>query len=359
MSNVAYLTERPQHALAHAAMLKAEMDAPGAGLRTRARFGRLLGGSAAMQQLYDRIEDIAPMTAGVLIEGGNGSGKDLVAHALHAFGPRRAELFVPVKCAATSPELLELQLFGRTEGGTARASYDHRGFFERAHRGTVFLDEITELPLPLQGKLLRVLESGTLSRVGSDQAIRIDVRIFAATNRNPEQAVAQGKLRGDLYYRLEDHRLPVPPLCVRNGDVVLLATYFLHLINVSESARKTFSPEALERLRAHYWPGNVRELKTLVHRAWIMADEVIHPRCLLFETNGKTMSSAAWLQVEVGTTLADMERRLVLATLAQCGGARDETARRLGISLKTLYNRLHEYGQAAAPGQPLSDQDAR
>jgi two-component system response regulator AtoC len=350
MSNVAYLRDRPRQesgAPVHPAVHKAEMDACGTGFRTHARFGKLLGGSAAMQQLYDRIELVAPGTASVLIAGENGSGKDLVAHALHALGPHRGQLFLPVKCAAISPQLLELQLFGRVEGGIAASSYDHRGFFERARGGTILLDEITEIPMALQGKLLRVLESGTLSRVGSDQAIRTDVRILAATNRNPEQAVAQGKLRGDLYYRLQDHRLHLPPLRARNGDVVLLATYFLHLINVSESARKTFSPEALERLKAYPWPGNVRELKTLVHRAWIMADAVIDQHCLLFETDGKTRSSAAWLQFQVGATLADLERRLVLATLAHCGGVREETADLLGISLKTLYNRLHEYGSAA------------
>jgi DNA-binding NtrC family response regulator len=354
LSNVAYLRDRaPQEApfaRVHPAVHKAEMEALDAGFRTRTRFGKLLGGSAAMQQLYDRIEIVAPGTASVLIAGENGSGKDLVAHALHALGARRGELFLPVTCAATSPQGLELQLFGRAEDGIAGASYDHRGFLERAHRGTVLLDEITEIPLHIQGKLLRVLESGTLSRVGADRAIRTDVRILAATSADPEQAVAQGNLRGDLYYRLQDRRLQLPPLRARNGDVVLLATYFLHLINVSESTRKTFSPDALERLKAHHWPGNVRELKTLVHRAWIMADAVIDPHCLLFETDGKTKGAKAWLQIQAGTRLADMERQLILATLAQCGGAKEETAVSLGISLEILYKRLREYG-AAAPSE--------
>jgi len=331
LSTVAYLSERPRDALVHPAVHKAEMEASVTGFRTRARFGKLLGGSAPMQRLYDRIEIVAPAAPSVLIAGEAGSGKHLVAHALHALGRRRGEPLVPVRCAGVSPQVLELQLFGRADNGPAGASYDHRGFLERAHRGTVLLDEITEIPIDVQGRLLGLLNSGTLSRVGTDRATRIDVRILAATSCDPELAVAQGKLRGDLYYRLQDLRLRLPPLRERNGDVVLLATYFLHLINISESVRKTFSPQALDSLAAYDWPGNVRELKTLVHRAWIMADTVIDPHCLLFETSGSTRRPAASLHVQVGTRLGDMERRLVLATLSQCGGAKDETARRLGI----------------------------
>jgi two-component system, NtrC family, response regulator HydG len=358
VSSVAYLSTRPREALIHPAVHKAEMEAPAGTFRTHARFGKLLGGSEAMQRLYDRIELAAPGTKSVLIAGEEGSGKDLVAHALHALGRRRGELLVPVKCAAVSPQLLELELFGRAEDGIAAASYDHRGFLERAHHGTLLLDEITEIPIGLQGRLLRVLESGTLCRVGSDRPVRTDVRILAATRRDPEEAVAQGKLRGDLHYRLQDRRLQLPPLRARDGDVVLLATYFLHLINVAESARKAFSPDALERLKAHHWPGNVRELKTVVQRAWILADAVIDSHCLPFETSGKTTIPAAWLQVQVGTSLADMERRLILATLTQCGGAKDETAALLGISVKTLYNRLHEYG-VVPPPDPISPEPCR
>jgi DNA-binding NtrC family response regulator len=359
LSKVAYLSARPRDALVHPAVHKAEMEASVTGFRTHARFGKLLGGSAAMQQLYDRIEIVAPAAPSVLIAGEPGSGKDLVAHALHALGRRRGEQFVPVRCAGVSPQVMEVQLFGCADNGLAGASYDHRGFLERAHRGTVLLDEITEIPIDIQGRLLRLLDSGTFSRVGTDRAARIDVRILAATSCDPQTAVAHGKLRGDLYYRLQDRRLRLPPLRERKGDVALLATYFLHLINVSESVRKTFSPQALERLEAYDWPGNVRELKTLVHRAWIMADAVIDAHCLLFATNGATRRPAAWLHVQVGTPLGDMERRLVLATLTQCGGAKEETARRLGIPVEILYHRLQQYGKAAASGQPSSGRDMR
>jgi two-component system, NtrC family, response regulator HydG len=284
LTNVTFLSEKPRKAPVHPAVHRAEMEAPAAGFRTHARFGKMLGGSAAMQQLYDRIEIVAPDTPSVLIAGEAGSGKDLVAHALHALGRRRGELLVRVKCAGVSPQVLELQLFGRADNGIAGASYDHRGFLERAHRGTVLLDEITEIPIEVQGRLLGLLNSGTLCRAGTDRALRVDVRLLAATSRDPASAVARGKLRGDLYYRLQDLRLQLPPLRARNGDVVLLAAYFLDLINISESAGKTFSPQALDRLEAYDWPGNVRELKTLVHRAWIMADTVIDAHCLLFET---------------------------------------------------------------------------
>ena len=340
--------------LVHPAVHKAEIETCDAGFRSQARFGKLLGGSAAMQELYDQIERIAPRTAGVLIVAENGSGKDLVAHTLHTLGRRRSQLFLQVKCAGTSPQLLESQLFGHEKDGMTGAWCEHRGFLERAHGGTILLDEITEIPLELQAKLLRVLESGTLSRVGSDQEVQTDVRVLAATHRNPEEAVAKGKLHADLFCRLGESRLQVPPLRARDGDVILLATYFLHLINVSESTRKTLSPGSFERLNGYSWPGNVRELKNLVHRSWILADTVVDLHCAPFGMNGKAKAAGAWLQVQAGTRLADMERQLILATLAQCNGAREKTAELLGISLKTLYNRLHEYGCAANSAGPVS-----
>jgi two-component system response regulator AtoC len=230
------------------------------------------------------------------------------------------------------------------KGSFTGAVREHKGYFERANGGTLFLDEITEMPVELQVKLLRVLEEGTFMRIGSDRTIEVDVRVIAATNRNPHEAVAEGKLREDLLYRLQVFPLHLPPLRERGGDVVLIADEVLKELNRAESTNKTFSTDAHEILMGWHWPGNVRELRNVVQRAYIMADDLIDAACLPLEA-GKAAKDAAgpFLQVRVGSTVAEMERRLMLATLEQCGGTKERAAQMLGISLKTLYNRLREY----------------
>jgi DNA-binding NtrC family response regulator len=234
-------------------------------------------------------------------------------------------------------------MFGHEKGSFTGAMREHKGYFERASGGTVLLDEITEMPIELQVKLLRVLESGAFMRVGSDREMDVDVRIVAATNRNPDETVADGKLREDLLYRLRVFQLHLPPLRERGEDVVLLANQFLEDINKAESSEKTFSPALLDRLRAYDWPGNVRELKNVVHRAFIMADDVIDLNCLPPELGRKKQTSGPFFQVRVGSKVSEVERSLILATLDQCGGTKERAAEMLGISLKTLYNRLREY----------------
>jgi two-component system response regulator AtoC len=310
-------------------------------LRKLGRFGPLVGGSPAMQQVYDLIAKVAPTDASILISGETGTGKELVAQAIHGLGRRRRESFVAVNCGAVSPNLIESELFGHEKGSFTGADRVHRGYFERAHRGTLFLDEVTEMPPELQVKLLRVLETSTIVRVGGSDAIRVDVRLIAASNRDPGEAVANGQMREDLLYRLNVFPIQLPPLRERSEDVVLLAQAVLDDLNRQEGATKRFTPAALDRLRRHRWPGNVRELKNLVQRAFILAGEEMDVDALPLSARERTAGDT--LTIRLGSSLAEAERRLVLATLDRLDGDKRKAAEVLGISLKTLYNRLNEY----------------
>ena len=279
----------------------------------------------------------------MLVTGESGTGKELVAETVHALSRRRKAPFLPLNCGAISPNLIESELFGHERGSFTGADRTHRGYFERAAGGTMFLDEITEMPFELQVKLLRVLETASVIRIGGERPITVDVRVIAATNRQPEEAVAQGKLREDLLYRLKVFPLHLPPLRERGDDVDLLADYFLGLLNAAEGTQKTFSRGALQRLRGHDWPGNVRELKNLVHHAFILADDEIGTDSLPQDLGGALPQSGASLHVKVGISLAEADRRLIVATLNECAGDKRKAAATLGISLKTLYNRLKAY----------------
>ncbi|HEX7811370.1 MAG TPA: sigma-54 dependent transcriptional regulator [Burkholderiales bacterium] len=324
--------------------LKKEISVLRGELRSLGRFGRLLGASPAIQKVYDQIERVAPTVATVLITGESGTGKELVAQTLHDLSRRRKNPFIPINCGAISPQLIESEVFGHEKGSFTGAVREHKGYFERANGGTLFLDEITEMPIELQVKLLRVLEEGTFMRIGSDREIEVDVRVIAATNRNPQDAVAEGKLREDLLYRLQVFPLHLPPLRERGADVTLIADEFLRDMNRAESTNKAFMPDAHEILMGWHWPGNVRELRNVVQRAYIMADDLIDAACLPLEAGRAARETGGpFLQVRVGSTVAEVERRLMLATLEQCGGTKEKAAQMLGISLKTLYNRLREY----------------
>src|SRR6476620_6452363 len=217
-------------------------------LRSLGHFGRLVGGSPPMQRLYDQLGRVAPTGATVLITGESGTGKEIVAQTIHEVSRRRLRPFLAVNCGAISPQLIESELFGHEKGSFTGANRQHRGYFERAHGGTLFLDEITEMPMDLQVKLLRVLETQMVSRVGSDRLIEIDVRVLAASNRNPHDAVAAGKLRKDLLYRLQVFPLYVPPLREHSDDVEILAAHFLSELNKRSSTTKAFTPAAIDRL---------------------------------------------------------------------------------------------------------------
>jgi DNA-binding NtrC family response regulator len=257
--------------------------------------------------------------------------------------------------------LIESELFGHEKGSFTGADRQHKGFFERAHGGTLFLDEITEMPQELQVKLLRVLETGTFMRVGMNTPIATDIRLVAATNRIPERAVADGKLREDLYHRLNVFPLQMPPLRDRGTDTEILAQHFLDRLNQEERTTKSFSPAAVAALYAHNWPGNVRELKNYVQRAYILADRLIDVE--LAPEAFVEPAHSPLLTVRIGTTLDEVNRRLIEATLAECGNVKRKAAEMLGISLKTLYNRLIAYQtEDAAAGKasaaPVSAEEA-
>jgi DNA-binding NtrC family response regulator len=322
------------------AELRGEVDLLRSELRRAGRFGKMIGASVKMQALYDQVLRVAPTQATVLIQGETGTGKELVAETIHGMSPRAKGPFVAVNCGAVAEKLVESELFGHERGAFTGATQRHHGVFERADGGTLFLDEITEMPLDLQVRLLRALESGRVQRVGSEEEIAVDVRVVAASNRSVEQAVRDGALREDLFFRLAVFPLEVPPLRDRDGDVERIAEHFLALHNERAGTKKRFAPEAMARLETQAWPGNVRELRNTVERAFILAEDAIGPEHLPFGSDAAA-GDDAW--PEVGTSLAEAERELILATVERLGDKK-EAARTLGVSLKTLYNRLHKYG---------------
>jgi two-component system, NtrC family, response regulator AtoC len=325
--------------------LKQEVSSLRAELRDLGRFGPMVGTAPTMQRVYDLIDKVAPTEATAFLVGESGTGKELAAETIHRLSKRRKGPYLPLNCGAISPTLIESELFGHEKGSFTGAQRQHRGYFERASSGTLFLDEITEMPIELQVKLLRVLETGRIMRVGGDREVEVNVRVVAATNRQPDDAVKDGKLREDLFYRLKVFPIPLPPLRDREGDIDTLAQFFLHNLNRRENTQKRFAPETLDRLRVHNWPGNVRELQNVVQRAYILGDQEITPDCLPPELGGESAHSGPNLHLKVGTSLEDAERRLILATLDQYEGDKKTTAEVLGISLKTLYNRLNQYAQ--------------
>ena len=315
-------------------------------------FALLRGSSPAMQRVHEMIGRVAPTEATVLIVGESGSGKELVANTIHRNSTRRGP-FVAVNCGAIPASLVEAELFGYEKGAFTGAARTHRGYFERAAGGTLFLDEITEMSPDAQVRLLRVLETGRFWRVGGDTEIRAEVRVIAATNRDLAAAVAEGRLREDLMYRLAVFPISLPPLRNRGADVEVLAHHFLEQLNAEAGTRKTLSPRSLGLLRTHPWPGNVRELKNCVHRAYILADEEVELEHMLPGTVAEA-GDPGRLSFAIGTPLATMERRTILATLAHCRGNKRRAAHLLGVSLKTLYNRLNEYATDAAQALPAA-----
>jgi len=310
-----------------------------------------------MQEVYRLISKVAPTSTTVLIVGESGTGKELVAQTIHGESRRRAHRFVAVNCGALSASLAESELFGHEKGSFTGAEAQRAGYFEQANEGTLFLDEITEMPLELQVKLLRVLEAGAIRRVGGSESIPVDVRLVAASNRDPALSVKQGQLRRDVLYRLNVFPIAVPPLRQRGADVELLARAFLDGVNQRDGTVKRFADDAVERLRLHPWPGNVRELRNAVERAAIVADQLIAASDLPQEIGGRAAAPLEPLAgdegqaftVEVGCSLASVEKRLILATLRHCAGDKRRAAAQLGISVRTLYQRLSVYRARGAP----------
>jgi len=343
---------------------------PGNGQDAEAGFGAvaaendasnlLPGNSAGMRQVQQLITRAAGSDITVLIQGESGTGKEVAANCLHQLSNRRGGPFVAFNCGAVSPSLIASELFGHEKGSFTGALRMHKGIFERAEGGTLFLDEITEMPLDLQTSLLRVLETGAVTRVGGDRELPVNVRIVAATNREPIRYVEEGRFRLDLYYRLQVFPIALPPLRERADDIELLASYFLsHFGERSASGpsgTRSFSAAALTRLLRHDWPGNVRELRNVVERACLLSSAVIEPEHLLLPESAAASAAApepatsAEAPKPPGTLLRDAEQDLILQTLAACGGNKTRAAAQLGISLKTLYNKLKRFDNGEATG---------
>jgi two-component system response regulator AtoC len=327
-------------------VLQAEAEGLDAELDRDGHFGALWGRSAPMRRVYEQIVRVAGTSVPVFLTGESGTGKEVVARTVHELSRRRTKPFLAVNCGAISPHLIESEIFGHEKGSFTGADRQHLGFFERANGGTLFLDEITEMPLELQVKLLRVLETGTFMRVGSTQSQETDVRLVAATNRPPALAVSSGKLREDLLYRLNVFPIHLPPLRDRLEDVPLLAEHFLAQIGEREGTAKRLSPDAMVRLGTHRYPGNVRELRNVVYRAYILSPgSTIGPEEATVESDGSGAPEAAsdTVAIRIGTPLNEVERLVTLATFEHHGRHKERTAATLGISMKTLYNRLKEY----------------
>ncbi|HEY4933267.1 MAG TPA: sigma-54 dependent transcriptional regulator [Terriglobales bacterium] len=328
-----------------------ELEANRRRLRDVGVLGSLVGPSKKMQEIFRLVEMVAPSTASVLITGESGTGKELLARTIHSLSPRKVKPFVAINCAAIPETLIESEIFGHEKGAFTGAVDRRTGCFELAEGGTLLLDEIGEMPIATQAKLLRVLEDRKLRRLGSKGETSVDVRVLAATNKPPEEAVARGELRNDLYYRLNVFNIHMPPLREHMEDVSELVNALLadmnekhnrKVVGVSESVRNAF--------QAHLWPGNVRELRNTLERAVILCDSpMIEPKHLP-SGFGKAfvrapVHDANSVHLGVGTTVGEGERLLILKTLEATHNNKTRAAEILGISLKTLHNKLKEYGQ--------------
>jgi DNA-binding NtrC family response regulator len=309
--------------------------------------GRLVGTSRAMQAVFRQIDLAAPTSAPVLIAGESGTGKELAARTLHELSPRNQGPFVAVNCAAIPETLLESEIFGHEKGAFTGALDRRIGCFELAHQGTLFLDEIAEMSPSLQAKFLRILQDGALKRIGGKAELRVDVRVLAATNRDPTKALKDGALREDLYYRLNVFTLTLPPLRTRREDITLLIQAFIEEFNTKyERKVRGVDDAALRFLVGHDWPGNVRQLRNSIERAVIgCAGELITVAELPAEPGMEPAdTAAATAGGRVAVRLKDVERDVILKTLASVGNNKTRAAELLGISLKTLHNKLNRYG---------------
>jgi two-component system, NtrC family, response regulator HydG len=311
-------------------------------LQQRRGVEALIGDSPAIQALKQLIRQIAPTDINVLIQGESGTGKEIVAEALHNISDRRDRPFLKICCAAIPETLLESELFGHERGAFTGAASTKPGKFEQASGGTLLLDEIAEMSSQLQAKLLRVLQDGRLQRLGGTREIQCDVRLLCATHTDIPTAIAEGKFRHDLYYRINTMQLVLPPLRERQEDIALLAGYFLRKFAVEMSKPvRAITPEAMDQLRAHSWPGNVRELEHAMQRAVaVVSGETITHFIFAPGVSGSTAAAlpdGSSVSIPIGSTLDEATKQLVLATIENCGGNKLKAARILGISQRTMY----------------------
>jgi DNA-binding NtrC family response regulator len=309
--------------------------------------GPLIGKSLSMRRVIATIERIAEASASIVITGESGSGKELVARTIHQMSSRRAHPYVGVNCAAIPETLMESELFGHERGAFTGADQRREGCFEAANGGTLLLDEITEMKIEMQAKLLRVLEEHRLRRVGGNSEIALNVRVLAASNRDVAQAVRDGKLREDLYYRLDVFTIDLPPLRERREDVPLLVQNFIqHYANRNNKEVVGIDDEALTALQAHPWPGNVRQLRNVIERALIVCNgRVIRRSDLPPEFQAISAVESGYVKLRIGSTLEEMEKELIKRTIEFNGGNKTRAAQMLGVSPKTLYNKLERYEQ--------------
>src|SRR6187399_2697672 len=314
-------------------------------LRDQGSFGQMVGSSSQMRKVYQIIEQAAPTSASVLIWGESGTGKELVAQTIHQLSPRQHQAFVPINCAAIPETLLESEIFGHEKGAFTGAFDRREGCFELADRGTLFLDEIAEMTPATQVKLLRVLQERKFRRLGGRQEQAVDVRVIAATNAVPSDAVKTGKLREDLFYRLNVFAIELPPLRKRKEDLPLLIQSFLGEFNArNRKAVSALDPAAMRALEQYNWPGNVRELRNVIERAVILCSgQFIEPKHLPPLVAAPTVDTVKpTLSLTPGTTVEEAENRLILMTLEHTRDNKTRAAEILGISLKTLHNKLNK-----------------
>jgi len=309
-----------------------------------ARPGDLIGQSAPVRKIFDAIETVGPTDATVLITGESGTGKELVARAIHHASPRRFHPLVVIHCGALTETLLESELFGHEKGAFTGAQYRKKGKFEIAEGGTVFLDEIGDITLKTQTDLLRVLQEREITRVGGNQIIKVDFRCIAATNKDLEKLIDEGKFRPDLFYRLNVFRLELPPLRERREDIPVLVEHFVRKFSFAMNKRiNRVSPAAMNQLQQQPWLGNVRELENAVERAMVVGQEPeLGEGDFIFKAQSAAIAGG-------GKTLDDMERVHILRVVDECGGNQSRAAEILDIDRVTLYHKLKKYGWSRTP----------
>ncbi|HYL99293.1 MAG TPA: sigma-54 dependent transcriptional regulator [Blastocatellia bacterium] len=315
-------------------------------LQQRATYSEMVGRSKAMQNIFEMVEGVARSDANILIVGESGTGKELIANAIHYNSHRSKGPFVKVNCAALPKELIESELFGHTRGAFTGATRDKEGLIARAQGGSLLLDEIAEMPLELQPKLLRALQERAYYRLGSEKPVEVDFRLICSTNRNPPDVIRNGQLREDLYYRISTITIEVPPLRERSEDVPLLADYFLkRFAEKYQKAVTGFSQSALSAMFAYRWPGNVRELESAVERAILLCKgDSIEPSDLLFTAAVEAPSSNnSDFSVPPGLTLEEIEREVIFQTLRRTRGNKQAAANALGIYRPRLYSKIRKY----------------
>jgi DNA-binding NtrC family response regulator len=326
-------------------------------LADKGALGELVGTSRRMREIFALLQQAGPSKACVLITGESGTGKELVARTIHELSPRRAGPFIAINCAALPETLIESELFGHEKGSFTGASERRAGCFELAQEGTLLLDEIGEMPLPTQAKLLRILEDSKVRRLGGKTEFEVDVRLVAATNKVPDEAIRGGHLREDLYYRLNVFQVHLPPLRERKEDMGPISEALIKELNRKHECRVSdITPEVLEAFQRHHWPGNVRELRNVLERAVILAGEgSIEPKHVPAFLHGRVSAPASGavavqdfetdaVRFAIGTTVEEAEKGLILRTLEHTRNNKTRAAEILGISLKTLHNKLKEYG---------------